>query len=317
MDQEKTISNNISDDQEVDLKHLSNRMNGFYDNFIYSIYRLLRFLKRRWYVVIALISIGVALGFYIDSTKSSRLRHELLIVPNFGSVDYLYQKIKDYDRLELNKKLIAENAGNEVYKLKIEPIYDAYNYILTDPVHFEAFKVLSERAIDLEKYSKSKLASKNYKYHLLTVYTDGLGNTELTIDHILEELNSDEYFNKRKGLEKINTIAKREEVAKSIEQINGLFQRLGSDNKVNDITMNAYTELADVLTAKEGLLKQLNAIDVQIMEQGSVVYMATKIMNVSVSPFLPYFITLPALFLFLYLIAVYFNSKIKSLKTNS
>src|SRR5690606_36981163 len=126
------------------------------------------------------------------------------------------------------KKLISLNAGNEVYKLKIEPIYDAYNYVLTDPVHLEAFKVLSERGIDIEKYSKSKLASKNYKYHLLTVYTDGLGKTDLSIEKILEELNSDAYFNQRKEIENANTLAKRAEIAKSIEHVNGLFQRLGS-----------------------------------------------------------------------------------------
>lgn len=313
MNQEAT-KGSASGEHEIDVKHFSDRVEGFYDKMIYNIYRLLRFFKRRWYVVLILIGIGAGLGLYIDSTKSSRFRHELLVVPNFGSVDYLYQQVKDYDRLELNKKLIASNAGNEVYDIKIEPVYDAYNYILTDPVYFEAFKVLSERAIDLEKYSKSKLASKNYKYHMLTVYTDGFGNTDMTIDKIMEGLNGDVYFNKRKQLEKVNTAAKRTEVAKSIEQINGLFQRLGSENKVNDITMNAYPELADVLTAKEALLKQLNAIDVQMIEQDNVIYLATKMMNIKVSPLLPYFISLPLLLLFFYILGAYFNSKIRSLK---
>lgn len=306
---------NKNTENEVDVKYFAERVNGFYDNFILGIYRLFRFFKRRWYVVLALIAIGVLLGFYIDSTKSSRLRHELILVPNFGSIDYLNEKVENYDRLELNKKLISLNAGNEVYKIKIEPIYDAYNYILTDPVHFEAFKVLSERGIDIEKYSKSKLASKNYKYHRLTVYTDGLGNTDLTIEKIVEELNNDAYFNKRKQIEKNNMLAKRVEVAKSIEHVNGLFQRLGSENKVNDITMNAYPELADLLTAKEGLLKQLNAIDVQLMEQDKVVYVATKFMNIRVSPFLPYYITLPLFLLFCYITIAYLNAKIKSLKS--
>lgn len=311
---QQTTQTTSSDEQEVDVKHLTNRVEGMYDNFIYSLYRLFRFFKRRWYVLLPLLGIGIGLGLYLDSTKSSRLRHELLIVPNFGSVDYIYQKIENYDRLALNKELIASNAGNEVYKLKIEPVYDAYNYILTDPVHFEAFKILSERAIDLEKYSKSKLASKNYKYHILTVYTDGLGDTEMTIGKILEELNADEYFNKRKEIEKDNMVGKRDEVAKSIQQINGLFERLGSENKVNDITLNAYPELPDLLTAKEGLLKQLNAIDVQMIEQNQVVYMATKIMNIRVSPFLPNFIVLPFLFIFCYIALAYFNSKVKRFK---
>ncbi|HLW63070.1 MAG TPA: hypothetical protein VKY33_06670 [Flavobacterium sp.] len=313
MNQQNT-QNTSSDEQEIDVKHLTNRIEGTYDNLIFSIYRLFRFFKRRWYVILLLIGVGIGLGMYLDSTKSSRLRHELLIVPNYGSVDYIYQKIENYDRLDLNKELIASNAGNEVYKLKIEPVYDAYNYILTDPIHFEAFKTLSERAIDLEKYSKSKLASKNYKYHTLTVYTDGFGDTEMTLDKILEELNSDEYFNKRKEIEKNNIVAKRAEVAKSIEQINGLFERLGSENKVNDITLNAYPELPDLLTAKEGLLKQLNAIDVQMIEQNKVVYLATKIMNIKVSPLLPSFIVLPFLFLFCYILLAYFNSKVKSYK---
>ncbi len=312
--QEKLSNYNSDLPNEVDVKFMAQRANSFYNNFIFNIYRLLRFIVRRWYVFLGLLIVGIALGMYVDSTKTSRLRHELIVVPNFGSIDYLNQKVKDYDRLELNKKLIALNAGNEVYKIKIEPIYDAYNYILTDPVHFNAFKVLSDRGIDIEKYSKSKLASKNYKYHMLTVYTEGLGKTDVTIDKILEELNSDSYFNQRKTIEKANTLAKRAEIIKSIEHINGLFQRLGSENKVNDITMNAYPELADLLTAKEGLLKQLNAVDVQLIEQDKVVYVATKFMNIAVSPFLPYFITLPLLFLFFYTIIAYLNAKIKRLK---
>lgn len=312
--QEKLSNHNADLPNEVDVKFMAQRANGFYNNFILNLYRLLRFIVHRWYVFLGLLVVGIALGIYVDSTKSSRLRHELIVVPNFGSIDYLNQKIDDYDRLELNKKLISLNAGNEVYKLKIEPIYDAYNYILTDPVHFEAFKVLSERGIDIEKYSKSKLASKNYKYHLLTVYTDGLGKTDLSIEKILEELNSDAYFNQRKEIEKANTLAKRAEIAKSIEHVNGLFQRLGSENKVNDITMNAYPELADLLTAKEGLMKQLNAVDVQLIEQEKVVYVATKFMNIAVSPFLPYYITLPLFFMFVYIVIAYLNSKIKSLK---
>src|SRR5690606_20491343 len=143
--------NTSSDEQEVDLKHLSNRMSSFYDNFIFNAYQLLRFLRRSWYVVLALIIVGAVLGFYFDSTKEVWFCHDLLVFPNFCSVDYLYQKVEDYDRLKLNKDLISSNAGNEVYKIKIEPVYDVYNYILTDPLHFEAFKTLSERAIDLEK----------------------------------------------------------------------------------------------------------------------------------------------------------------------
>lgn len=312
--QEKLSNQNLDMPNEVDVKFMAQRANGFYNNFIFNIYRLLRFFIRRWYVFLALLIVGIALGMYVDSTKSSRLRHELIVVPNFGSIDYLNQKVKDYDRLKLNKNLISLNAGNEVYKLKIEPIYDAYNYVLTDPVHLDAFKVLSDRGIDIEKYSKSKLASKNYKYHLLTVYTDGLGKTDLTIDKIIEELNKDTYFNQRKEIEKRNTLAKRLEIAKSIEHVNGLFQRLGSENKVNDITMNAYPELADLLTAKEGLLKQLNAVDVQLIEQDKVVYVATKFMNIPVSPFLPYFITLPLFFILIYITIAYLNSKIKRLK---
>ena len=120
---------------------------------------------------------------------------------------------------------------------------------------------------------------------------------------------------KRKEIEKANTLAKRAEIVKSIEHINGLFQRLGSENKVNDITMNAYPELADLLTAKEGLMKQLNAVDVQLIEQEKVVYVATKFMNIAVSPFLPYYDYITITFHhYIYIVIAYLNSKIKSLK---
>lgn len=310
------VKNTIPQESEVDLQHFSNRINGFYDRFIYNIYRLFRFLKRNKFVVLILLLIGGILGFFSDQSNDDRSLNEILVVPNFNSVEHLYNTVETFDIIGFNNELKASDNNEMLYSIKIEPVYDAYNFIISDRTHLKAFEILSDRSIDLEKYSKSKLASKNYKFHLLKIYTKGNGNTTALVDRILEKMNNDSYFNKRKEIEKVNTLNKRNELAKSIDLINGMFQRLGEEQKTSDLSLNSYNQVGDVLEIKEDLIRQVNATDVQLIEQDKIIYDASRIMNIKVTSLIPNIILFPFLFLVLFLIYGYLKSKFNRLKTS-
>ncbi|MDO4728333.1 MAG: hypothetical protein Q4B43_04925 [Bacteroidota bacterium] len=299
---------NNHSNNEVSLQHLSNNINGFMNNFLYGIYNLILFALRKWILVLALIIAGSVLGYFIDSGYKDKKFHKVLLVPNFGSTPQLYEMINF-----LNPTDIEQVPDIRLSKVKIEPVYDAYNFILNDLGHMQAFKFLTERSIDIEKYAKSKMAAKNYKFHSLEVYTDGNGDANSLIDKLLEHLNKDPYFNKRKEIESPNTIEKRDEIQKTISAINGILEAMGTERKANDLSLNSYTEIADVFLVKESLIRQLNAVEVQLAEQNKIFFDASRILNIKDKPIVPMVFAIPVLFLLVFFVISYFFIRIKNL----
>lgn len=74
---------------EIDLAEIPKRISGFFDK-IYSKWNdFLFFLIKKAKIIIPLIILGFALGIYLDS-KPASYRHEVIVYPNFESIDYLY-----------------------------------------------------------------------------------------------------------------------------------------------------------------------------------------------------------------------------------
>lgn len=297
---------NKTSENEVSIKHFSNNMSSIKNNFLLNIYKMIQFTIGKWWLVLCVLIIGGGLGYMIDASYNEKRFHKVLLVPNFGSTTYLYDMIES-----LNTSEVEQVPNIKLTKVKIEPVHDAYNFILNDLGHMQAFKFLTERSIDVEKYAKSKMASKNYKFHTLKIYTDGNGDANILVNNLLKYINKDPYFNKRKEIESPNTIEKRDEIQKTITAINGMLDAMGTERKANDLSLNSYTEIADVFLVKESLIRQLNAVEVQLAEQGKVFFDASRIMNIKDKLIFPAIIWIPLLFLFIFYNISYFVLKIK------
>lgn len=297
---------NKTSENEVSIKHFSNNMSSIKNNFLLNIYKMIQFTIGKWWLVLCVLIISGGLGYMIDASYNEKRFHKVLLVPNFGSTTYLYDMIES-----LNTSEVEQVPNIKLTKVKIEPVHDAYNFILNDLGHMQAFKFLTERSIDVEKYAKSKMASKNYKFHTLKIYTDGNGDANILVNNLLKYINKDPYFNKRKEIESPNTIEKRDEIQKTITAINGMLDAMGTERKANDLSLNSYTEIADVFLVKESLIRQLNAVEVQLAEQGKVFFDASRIMNIKDKLIFPAIIWIPLLFLFIFYNISYFVLKIK------
>lgn len=82
-----------NDSQEIDLSQISRKIGGFFDGIIFNIFRIIFFLKRNIVLVGILLVLGAGLGYFLDKTNKN-YENQIVVIPNFDSVDYLYSKIE-------------------------------------------------------------------------------------------------------------------------------------------------------------------------------------------------------------------------------
>lgn len=79
-------------EQEIDIFQLSKSIGSFFDRINAMIFRSIQFFVRNWIIVLVLIVLGFGLGWFLDENKKS-FENQIIVTPNFGSVDYLYSKV--------------------------------------------------------------------------------------------------------------------------------------------------------------------------------------------------------------------------------
>ena len=143
-----------------------------------------------------------------------------------------------------------------------------------------------------------------YRYHELIIYTKGKDESEKIIDDYLEPINKDAYYVKRQKVEYKNNLAKRDEIVKSIEGINKVFNQFDTQ-KTTQVEVNSFEKLEGIVKSKNLLLKQLNQLDVELTEQSKAVYPTVTVYNLNANK-LPFTLTYPIIGLLLFYILSWF-----------
>jgi hypothetical protein len=137
------------------------------------IFRAIQFVIKHVVVIGILFAIGVGLGLYLDKTQKT-YDHQIIVQPNFGSVDYLYakvdlleSKILEKDTVSLRKSACMTRA---LSRIDIKPVVDVYRFINTSEQNFELLKLMSEDS-DIKKIVEERATSKNYPYHVISLKT--------------------------------------------------------------------------------------------------------------------------------------------------
>lgn len=281
---------NSTENEEINLSHLSKKARGFFSRLNDSFFDGILFIKRNIIIVAILVIAGAALGVIKDK-ESHRYKTKIFLIPNFESVDYVYKQIE-----KINTKLrqgdnafIANSNINKSYKvlsLKIEPVVDIYNFVdnpnKTDEENdrtFYLFKLISESG-DLKSVLEGDYTSKNYKKHLLTITTSDMVSYEKDIKPIIDYLNSDPYY-KLMMTEYINNLnLKLAANEKMIAQIDALLDDFSMiSNKLELLNFNDKTELNEVLKLKDKLLRQQAALRIDKVNYTKIVKDTNVMLN--------------------------------------
>lgn len=288
------MTNKSNDDlninNDIDISNFFNRINNIINKIGYSIYRLFNFFIKKIKIFILIIILGFSTGYYFDYKMEQISINEILVIPNFNSIDYLYN----------NKNYTKNIFGKHLNDISIEPINNFLEF-LDNNKNLKVFEAINKNgSLDLEKFFNKESITKNYKYHLITIKTEGLTKKQNQnyIDKYLQKLNSDKYFNSIRKVDYLNNKNKRNELLKSVEKINVFFDNIGYQNTTSNFSLNSFNQVDDLINSKQNFLDEINLIDIELIEQSKVIYEVYRIENKENKNLYLKFI-LPILFVFL------------------
>ena len=308
-----------TDNQEIDLSQISKKIGNFFENISTSIFRGFLFFKRNILWVGILFILGAGLGFYLDKTTKV-YDNEIIVSPNFGSIDYLYAKIElisskinDGDTIFL-KEVVGIKEPKKLKKIAITPIPDVYKFINNSDKNFEFVKLLAEDG-DIKKIVNENLTSKNYPYHMISYTTDKETSNEKTVEPLLNFLNNSDYF-KLIQKEYVNNIkVKIVENDSIISQINGLlnaFSTTANGTQKSDklVYYNENSQLNEVIKTKDALVNEQGIHRIELVNFDKIIKDNSSTLNIKNTQVVngKMKFVLPLLFIAIFVLVGFFKS---------
>lgn len=310
-----------NNDQEIDLRQVSQKMGQAYENFLSWIFRGFLFVKRNLIVLIILFVIGAGIGYYLDK-KTNSYSSEIIVKPNYKSTDYMYSKvellqskIKEGDTVFLKK--IGIKKSQKLSFIEIKPIVDVYKFIENNEQNFELIKLMAEDG-DLNKIVQDKVTSKNYPFHSIYFTTGEITDQKNTVEPIINFLNDSDYYaeQKRVHIENIKMkMVSNDSIIKQIDAILNMFSKNQSGAKGSQLVYyNENTQLNEMLKTKELLIQDNANIRIELLSADYVVKLNSSVLNIkdtkSINEKMKFI--LPIVFILLFLII---NSFLKFYKS--
>jgi hypothetical protein len=227
------MSNQNADNQEIDLgKVFSNINEGVQGIFFNAI----KFVLKNKLLLALLFVLGAALGFFIDSRPT--YKHELVLLPNYGVVDYLYTKndqfnsLKTVDKNNVLEKKYQLKKRKKIGNFKLEPINDIYGFIRYDEKSFEFLKLMAEDG-SIKKIIDEEVTSKNYSKHRLLFSSSEIITEKEIVKPYLDFLNDDVFLNKIRVQSQENLENKIRQNDTIIKQIDDVLKKYGTGQTVS------------------------------------------------------------------------------------
>jgi hypothetical protein len=309
-----------SQEQEIDLSQIGNSISKGFQKAVNRCFDLLFFIQKKLLIVVVLLFIGGGLGFYLD--KEPNYTNDILVIPNFGSNEYLYDKI-DLITLKLkeNDEAFFTKIGikniKDFISIEIQPVNGIYNFINseTQKNNFELIKLMAE-AGDVEKIIQDQTTSKNYYLHSINIKTAIAFQQKDLIDPILNFLQQSEYFIKLQKIQ-LNNLEEKLIANKSlITQIDQIVLSLSQNKTGSSVSISENTGLSDLIQKKDNLILENQKLATNRLEFDKIIKdqdIVSNQMNTSGANNKLKFI-LPLLFVLLYLLGYWFSKVYKKQK---
>jgi len=259
---------------EIDLAEIPKRVGGFLKMMNNKINETLFFLIKKAKIIVPLFIIGFVLGAYLDS-KPTSYKHEVIVYPNFESIDYLYSKIEFINsKIKLRDTLFLESLKIDrklkLSSIKITPIADPFLMIEEKKEYLDLIKLLVDGG-DVDKFLASEIVTRKFKSHKIEFVTgEKINDDSEVIEIVLDYLNNNEYFEalRKQEVENIqNTIAEYDTMNLQANDVLKSINNRTIESKANEnISINnEYISYNDVLRVKEELLENKNKMALNLV----------------------------------------------------
>ena len=306
-----------SQDQEIDLGQIGTGIKNFFNGIINSVFDFIFFLKKKIIVVGVLFVLGVVLGILLD--KKHSYIQKMILIPNFGSNEYLYNKISLLESKLKEKdvvffKSIGINNIDEIGKFEIKPINGIYNFINSkeNTLNFEFIRLMAEDG-NIEKIIKDDVTSKNYYQHELVINTSRAFKKSELIDPILKYLQDSEHFNKLQTVYKKNVEEKIAFNNLLIKQIDDLVASYSQNKPTSNVVISENSGLSEIINKKDEIIKENQYTMLHYIEYDKIIkdqsIVSNQINTSGANNKMK--LILPFLFVFLYFVGFLFNNLYK------
>jgi hypothetical protein len=272
-----------SQDQEIDLGLVAKGIKNFFQGIINSFFDFIFFLKKKILLIISLFVIGLVLGYFLD--KNGSYTQDILVMPNFGSNEYLYKKI-DF----LNSRIIENDtaffnsigvSNSEIIgKIEIKAVNGVFQFVNQGgetKQNFELIKLMAEEG-NIQEIVKSDLASKNYYLHNITFKTSEKINQKDVIKPILDYLQDNNFYKIQQKIYQKNIDNKILFNDSLTIQIDNLLLNL-SNNKGGNVSFSEEKGISELINKKDELITETQVLNIQKHQFEEII----KVQNISIN----------------------------------
>lgn len=315
------MSANSNQTEEIDLGYLFKKIGDLFNRCVKILFQIISFFLKYKFIVLALIIIGFAYGYYKDSTAKKSYSNQGIVIPNFGSVDYLYNniehlnaKISSRDTLFLKK--VLDTNFRKIKKIEIEPITDIYNLMTKSREQIDVFRILFQNQ-DLSDFVEDMTTSKYYKYHQINFNIVGDASSEKIVGDILNFWNSNEHYTKYASIYRENANFQVTENKNMIAQIDSIISSITSGNVKSTnpgVVISENTNLHFLIERKSELLDELLASEIRQADYDDAIKLVNMEYNIYTSSGISNKIKYPIQLVFLFSLIFFIRYSYKKLK---
>ena len=316
-----------TDNQDIDLSEISIKIRRFFDSLATGFFGIILFFRKRALIFIVLILTGGILGYFIDR-ETKIYESEVIVSPNFGSVDYLYAQVELLEsKLTEQDTLFFKSIGvknpKQIVKIEIEPVIDIYNFVASNTANvnnaqntqnFELIKLLSEDG-DVNKVITGKITSRNYSRHSIIITSKGKISNKETVDPLLVFMNQNKHYQNIQKVFFENIKVKIKQNQNIIAEINNILNQFSltssTSQKSNSLVYyNDNTQLNDIIKTKNNLTQELGTLSQDLISFNDVIVKNSDVLNIINNKGLnsKTKLILPLFFIFIYLAFYFFGS---------
>ena len=274
-----------STSEEIDLGQLFHMFKRGLHRLFRGVLRIFLFLKKNAIKLIALILLGLAIGFLLSMFVAKKLKSEVIVMPNFESKDYLYAVV-DEIQANVNSRdtLFFSNMGIGVNELKgfeisIEPVE-------IEELEADKLKESNDYLEILQKFKeddfvvdviKSEILKKTVLTHRITFAHKNAIKGEEYVSKMLAYINNNTYFKEIREVALQNAKVRIEKNTELIAQVDDLVANFNKQLATSDTSSGREgillfdkersLDVPDLLKLKNELVKEIEDKQLDLVEQ--------------------------------------------------
>src|SRR5690606_10847054 len=197
---------------------------------LFGIIILFLLFVQKHLIKLAIVAIiGLAVGFYLDSTIQPRYVSTMVVEPNFNSVQQLYNNIDFYNELAKaeDSTVLADALGittgeaKTIKTLKVESYSDENQKVLLFDKFVRSLDTTTQKTIDMEAYLKN-FNSLDARFHTVSVIATNNSTAKQIQPILINSISRNEYFKLQKITSDKNIELQEKLYTKQISEIDSL-----------------------------------------------------------------------------------------------